>query len=144
LWGWDKDHFQPGNEPGIYVVDGFTIGTCICYEVRFPEFFRELFINQVDLALISFADVGKPEQSSKFKVIQSHIVSRAAENVFYVLTANSISQHQLASTGLVDPDGNIIDTAPLKEEFLLTAEIEITRPDFGRQGRISNSKALLK
>jgi predicted amidohydrolase len=142
LWGWDKDNFQPGNETGIYNIDGIKVGVRICYEIRFPEYFRELFVKQVDLALVSFADVGQEEQKGRINTIQSHLVSRATENVMYVLSANSTSQHQGAPTCLIDPDGNLIRVAPLNEEYLLTAEIERTEPGFGRQGRIEYSRAL--
>jgi len=142
LWGWDKENFQPGNETGIYNIDGIKVGVRICFEVRFPEYFRELFIEQVDLALVSFADVGRHEQKGKINTIQSHLVSRATENVMYVLSANSTSQQQLAPTCVIDPDGNVMDSAPLNEEHLLATEIEITEPGFGREGRIAYSRAL--
>lgn len=142
LWGWDQENFQPGNETGIYKIDGIKVGVRICFEIRFPEYFRELFIAQVHLALVSFADVGQDEQKGRINTIQSHLVSRATENVMYVLSANSISQHQWAPTCAIDPDGNVICAAPLNEEYLLTTEIEITEPGFGRQGRIAYSRAL--
>jgi len=142
LWGWDIDNFQPGNDTGTYNIDGIKIGVRICFEVRFPEYFRELFIEQVDLALVSFADVGQDEQKGKFNTIQSHLVSRAAENVMYVLSANSISQQQLAPTCAINPDGKVTSAAPSNVEYLLTTEIEITEPDFSRQGRIETSRAL--
>ena len=143
LWGWDKDNFQSGNEPGVYDIVGIKVGVRICFEVRFPEYFRELFIERVDLALVSFAHVGQDEQKGRINTIQSHLVSRAVENFMYVLSANSASKQQLTPTCVIDPDGNVMDVAPLNEEYLLTAEIEITKPGFGRQGRIEHSKALI-
>jgi omega-amidase len=142
LWGWDKDNFTQGNEIGVYIIDGINVGIRICFEVRFPEYFRELFRNKVDLCLISFTDIGKPEQKGKLNIIQSHLISRATENVMYVLSANSISQYQLAPTCLINPDGIILEMAPLNQESLITREIEILPPDFGQEGRISNSKIL--
>jgi predicted amidohydrolase len=142
LWGWDQDNFQSGHEPGIYNIDGIKVGVRLCFEIRFPEYFRELFIEQVELALVSFADVGQKEQPGRINTIQSHLVSRATENVMYVLSANSTSQYQWAPTCVIDPDGNVMKVAPLNEEYLLTTEIEISEPGFGRQGRIEYSKAL--
>lgn len=142
LWGWDKQNFLPGNETGIYNIDGLKIGVRICFEVRFPEYFRELFLEHVDLALVSFADVGREEEKGRVSTIQSHLVGRAAENVMYVMSANSSSQHQLAPTCVIDPDGKVIAAAPLDEEYLLTTEIEITEPGFSRQGRMEYAKAL--
>jgi len=142
LWGWDKENFQAGHETGIYNIDGIKVGVQICFEIRFPEYFRELFMEQVDLATVSFADVDKKEQKGRFNIIQSHLVSRAAENAMYVMSANSISQQQGAPTCVIDPDGKVIDSAPLNQEYLLATEIEITEPGCGRQGRIEYSRSL--
>lgn len=43
LWGWDKDNFTIGNKEGIFAIDGIKIGVRICFEVRYPEYFRELY-----------------------------------------------------------------------------------------------------
>jgi hypothetical protein len=43
---------------------------------------------------------------------------------------------------LIDPDGLVLAAARLNEECLLTAEIEITEPGFGRQGRFEYSRVL--
>jgi omega-amidase len=142
LWGWDKQNFQPGNEPGIYRIDGIKIGMRICFEVRFPEYFRELFAEQVELALVSFADVGKQGQTGRIDILRSHLVSRAVENVMYVLSANSTSQGQMAPTCIIDPDGSVLAAAPWNEEYLLATEVEITRPGFGQQGMLEYSRAL--
>jgi omega-amidase len=142
LWGWDQQNFKPGCETGIYSIDGVKVGVRICFEVRFPEYFRELFLEQVDLALVAFADVSKEEQLGRLNTLRSHLISRAAENVMYVMSANSISQSQMAPTCIIDPDGNVLAAAPLNEEYLLSAEIEITEPGVGRQGRLEYSRSL--
>lgn len=41
LWGWDKDNFTPGEGGGIIEYGDIKIGIRICFEVRFPEYFRE-------------------------------------------------------------------------------------------------------
>ena len=43
LWGWDEDHFVRGDRPGVFEVDHIKIGFRICFDVRFPELFRELY-----------------------------------------------------------------------------------------------------
>lgn len=60
----------------------------------------------------------------------------------YVLSANSLSNYQLATTYLIDPDGYIIKKAPLNFEALICHEIEFGPPNFGRKGRIVNSREL--
>ena len=46
LWGWDRDNFCVGSENGIFEIDGCKVGVRICFEVRFPEFFRELYMDR--------------------------------------------------------------------------------------------------
>lgn len=143
LWGWDLDNFLPGNEAGVVVIDGIKVGIRICFEVRFPEYFRELYRQGTELCLVSLTDIGKEEHKEKLSVIRSHLVSRAVENTMYILSANSISQYQLAPTALINPDGIVIKEAPLNQEALITAEIEISPPHFGRKGRRFYSDQLL-
>jgi predicted amidohydrolase/GNAT superfamily N-acetyltransferase len=143
LWGWDVENFKRGEQKGIYKIDGFRIGVRICYEVRFPEYFRELFLEGVDLCLVAFADFGAPEQQAKRAIIQSHLISRAAENAFYVLSANSLSSYPLAPTCFISPDGVYLKEAPLLEESLIWDEITAETPNFGRLGRIENTRMLL-
>ena len=143
LYGWDEDSFVPGLEPGgVHAIDGIRVGLRLCYEIRFPEYFRELFRRRVDLAVVSFADGGSSK--TKYGVIQSHIVTRATENAMYVLTANSTSSAQVAPTCLVDPDGGIVCSAPRDKEALITGVVEVGQPPFGRKGRILHSAKLLE
>jgi hypothetical protein len=46
------------------------------------------------------------------------------------------------SIRLIGPDGDVLAVAPLNEEYLLAAEIEITQPGVGRKDRIAYSQAL--
>ena len=48
LWGWDRDNFTAGEKDGIFEYKGFKIGIRICFEVRFPEYFRELYQAKTD------------------------------------------------------------------------------------------------
>jgi predicted amidohydrolase len=141
LYGWDENHFTPGEGPGaIHVVDGMRLGLRVCYEARFPEYFRELFRQQADLVGVSFADVRGT--SNKYDVMRSHLVSRAAENGMYVLSANSCSSEQGAPTALIDPDGLVMEEAPRNQEALITGVIEKGDVPFGRRGRILHSNSL--
>lgn len=116
----------------------------ICCEIRFPEYFRELFIGRVDIALVSFCDVSEKEYENRYNIILAHLITRAVENSMFLLTANSISKNQTAPTCLINPDGVMLLTAPRDKEYLLTFDFEKEEPNFGRQGRIRKSKELLK
>lgn len=144
LWGWDLDNFTAGNSSGILTVDGVRIGIRICFEIRFPEYFRELFRAGVEVALVSLCDVADAEDGGRYEIIRSHMITRAVENAFYLMSANSISKVQTAPTCLVTPDGDVAEVAPPASEHLLCFDYEREEPAFGRQGRIALSRDLVR
>ena len=139
LWGWDRDNFTVGNENGIIEIDGWQIGIRICFEVRFPEFFRELYKENTDLNVILFYDVADFDDEGRYDLIKSHIRTRAVENVTYTLSVDSISPYQTAPTALYDRSGSALIELDRNVEKLLVFDIEKTEPDFGEQGRIEIS-----
>lgn len=101
LWGWDVDNFARGASDGIFAIDGFTAGLRICFELRFPEYFREAFRANADFCIVSFCDVAQEDSPDRYDLIAAHLRTRAAENAFTVLSVNSISQWQGAPTAVL-------------------------------------------
>lgn len=116
------------------------VGIRICFEVRFPEFFRELYQAHTDLNIILFYDVSDDNDVERYELIKSHIQTRAVENITYTLSVNSIYPYQTAPTALYDRSGYPLIELIRNEEKLLVYNLEIKQPDFGEQGRkqISN------
>jgi len=136
LWGWDRENFTQGHEKGIYTIDHVKLGLRICYEVRFPEYFRELFREKVEVACVSFCDVGNEPNPKRYELMKSHLVTRAVENAMYLISVNSIWGYQTAPTCLITPDGDVLESAPPNEEYLLTFSYDGLESNFGRDGRI--------
>lgn len=44
---------EPGDTPLVFEVDGITVGVATCYDVRFPELFRELADRGADVVLVT-------------------------------------------------------------------------------------------
>ncbi|MDD4311464.1 MAG: carbon-nitrogen hydrolase family protein, partial [Eubacteriales bacterium] len=90
LWGWDTDNFSPGNiDDGVVEINGLRIGVRICFEVRFPEYFRELYRKNVDCAVVLFHDISEEDSMERYDLIKSHLKTRAVENVIPILSVNS-------------------------------------------------------
>lgn len=143
LWGWDTDNFKKGSNNGIYLIDGVKIGVRICYEVRFPEYFRELFKSHVELVFVCFCDVSDTENEDRYNIIKSHLITRAVENVMTIISLNSISKYQTAPTGVFDPDGKVILEAARNKKSLLIYDYLKPETNFGALGRLKNSQELV-
>lgn len=135
LWGWDKDNFSIGNNNGVFEIEGLKIGVRICFEVRFPEFFRELYREHTDLNVILFYDASDYNDIERYDLIKSHIRTRAVENVTHTLSVNTIRPYQTAPTMLYDKSGVPLIELNRNEASLLVYDLEHTQLDFGEQGR---------
>ena len=144
LWGWDRENFVPGNRDGIIQVGPVKAGIRICYEVRFPEYFRELFAAETDLDIILFHDVSGHADPDRYSLIRGHVQTRAVENACPVLTVNAARPYQTAPTVLFDASGRTLCEAESGKDILMVCDFEKKAPDFGELGRKTISGRLLK
>jgi omega-amidase len=142
LWGWDRVNFKVGKNDGIYPVDDLRIGVRVCFEVRVPEYSRELFRAETDLNIISFGDVADEDDSERYDLIKSHLRTRAAENVCPILSVDDVSPFQTAPTAYIDENGRIAAELPRNGENLLVYDFRFSDPSFSAKGRKTISKHL--
>jgi len=146
LWGWDTDmlsNFSRGRSQGIFSIDGCKVGFRICFEVRFPEYFRELYKEDVQLCFVSFCDVNEKGDPDRLALLKAHLQTRAVENIMTVVSVNSTSKFQTAPTAVINHNGVVVAEAPANEEHLLVYEYAAPKSDFGIEGRRVNNAVLL-
>lgn len=136
LWGWDKDHFTEGKLPGIIDIDGIKVGVRICFEIRFPEYFRELYKQNVDLGIVCFCDISSSDNQERYDLINAHLQTRAVENVIPILAVNNSGPFQAAPTAFYNKNGKILARCEKNRQELLTYEFVPEENDFGQHGRI--------
>ena len=144
LWGWDKDNFSIGHQQGVFDINGWKIGIRICFEVRFPEFFRELYQKETDLNVILFYDVSDKDDLDRYELIKAHVRTRAVENVTYTLTVDTCSSYQTAPTILYDRSGYQQRELERNNEGLLVYDLTKEEMNFGEKGRKEVSDWLMK
>ena len=141
LYGWDSVNFMPGSGNGVFEIDGVRIGVRICFEVRFPEFFRELYRERTDLNIVLFYDTSAENDLHRYELLKSHLLTRAVENVTPVLSVNSIGQagvpatYQTAPTCMIDASGNVLAESERNVEGMLVYDFSKRKLNFGEIGR---------
>ena len=143
LWGWDRDNFVEGSDPGIFEYKGFKIGVRICFEIRFPEYFRELYKEQTDLNLVLFYDASDAEDPGRYNMLKGHLQTRAVENVCTFLTSNTIAPYQTAPTAVFGRSGQVIAECTCGEEGFVSYDLRKCEYDFGERGRKEISDRLI-
>ena len=143
LWGWDCDHFSRGTQPGVFEICGVKVGFRICFDVRFPEPFRQLYKAGADLCIVCFSDTAKTPDYGRYRLISAHLQTRAVENVLPIAAVNSLSGCQTAPVCVISADGTVLYETPKNAETLLTWDFSPAGESFGSQGRRVNSDYFL-
>lgn len=144
LWGWDKENFQQGNELGVVKIDKYKVGIRICYEIRFPEYFRELYKCNTDLNIILFNDVSSTEDLERYEIIKAHLRTRAVENVTTTISVNSINPYQTAPTAIFKPCGKIDIELERNSVSLLIYDYDVTSLSYSDEGKKRLSDVLIE
>ena len=143
LYGYDSDNFARGNNDGIFEINGLKVGVRICFEARFPEYFRELYKAKTDLNVVIFYAVSDTDETDKYNVLRSHLISRAAENVTPVFAVDAITPFQSAPTCFINASGKVLNELDRNKEELLFYDFEKSELNFGEIGRKRESDHLL-
>ncbi len=80
----EDDYFVRGGGISAYAFDGFSCGTEICYDIRFPELTRTLSVKGLDFLFVvsQWPDVRIPQ-------LHALLRARAIENQLFVVCCNS-------------------------------------------------------
>ena len=143
LYGWDSENFARGNNDGIFEINGLKVGVRICFEARFPEYFRELYKENTDLNVVIFYAVSDTDETDKYNVLRSHLISRAAENVTPIFAVDAITPFQSAPTCFINASGKVLAELDRNKEEILFYDFEKSELNFGEIGRKRESDHLL-
>lgn len=135
LWGWDINHFTRGTSKGIFQIDGIKIGFRICFEIRFPEFFRECYLEEADICFVLFSDTAKEALPERYAMLKGHLQTRAVENVMHIISVNSASDIPTAPTAILNGNGSVLAELPMGRQGLLWFDYEKPSLNFGAEGR---------
>ena len=126
LFGFDTGErrvFSQGRSVETESIGEFKLGLAICYDLRFPELFREL--TKAGSNLLSIPASWPLQRISHWKAL---LVARAIENQSYVIGCNAVGTQNSIQLGgdsmVVDPYGNIICALGMEEEIKF-CEIQI-------------------
>ena len=111
--------------PPIFTLQGIQLGLAICYDLRFPELFRNLALRGADAVIVPSAWYAGPMKEEHWLTL---LQARAIENTMYVCGANLCGEKFAGRTTIYDPFGVMLAGAG-EGEALVTAQLERARLD---------------
>lgn len=119
----ERTCFAPGDIFASAAAGGFRFGLSICYDLRFPEVYRILAIEQEANVLI----VSSAWPFPRIEHLRTLVVARAIENQSYVILANRVGVDDgvkcCGISAIIDPSGVTLVSASTDREELIEAEI---------------------
>ena len=118
----EADDFEPGNSLVTVTLDGVKCGIAVCYDIRFPEFTRQLVLADIS---VLFLPAAWPQ--ARLFHWQTLIRARAIENQIFVVACNEagLGPHDTMLAGhsaIIDPWGEILAEAG-EEECILQGNL---------------------
>ena len=122
--------FAPGSGVPVYDLSSktgsFKAGVVICEDYWQPLSAR---IAATRGAQVVFAIASSPKTLQKPKMTHSLLVARAIENALYVVFVNQVGSQDMVNfwggSEVIDFEGNSIASAPLREESLVVADLDL-------------------
>lgn len=133
----EKNIFEKGNLAlPVFILDGVRIGMLVCFDWMFPEVWRKLALQGVDIIL--------HPSNLVLPYAQLVIPSYALVNRVFIVTANRFgTEKELSFTGqsvIVNPKGEVLAKAGKLEEILF-ADID---PELARNKMITPMNDIFK
>ncbi|BCB03130.1 carbon-nitrogen family hydrolase [Bacillus sp. KH172YL63] len=128
----DEHHYLlPGSEMGMFSLQGESMAGLICYDIRFPEWFRKHVLSG---AKVVFVVAEWP--AARIDHWKTLLKARAIENQCFVVACNRVGRDPNNEFGgcslVIGPWGDIISEGSSSEE-LVTAEINLEEVDSVRR-----------
>lgn len=122
--------YQAGDQTPVFTVGSLTFGIMICYDSNFPELATEMatkgatavFVPSNNGLPLSKADVVADSRHADIRIATANRVTVIRADVAG-RTANLVSY---GSSGIVDPDGRVVQTAIRLAEDVVVADLTVT------------------
>jgi predicted amidohydrolase len=137
----EKRYFLPGDKgfPVWPTMDG-NIGMCICNDRRWPETFRVMGLQGVELVVLGYntpsANSLKADETADTRKHHSRLCMQAGayQNATWVVgvakAGDEDGHHLFGDTCIIDPNGYVVAQAATEEDELITYECDLDATRF--------------
>lgn len=113
----EDEKFEKGDRLSFCEIDGITVCTFICYDLRFPEIFQ-IASQKADLIVVAANWDGNRDEHWRLL-----LCARALENQCYVIGVNRVGSDEdnycIGNSMVIDPYGRIMDVLEAKEGIMM-------------------------
>jgi N-carbamoyl-D-amino-acid hydrolase len=140
----EKRYFDPGDLGfPVWRTMGGVVGMCICNDRRWPETYRVMGLQGVELIVLGYNTPSSNSQKSEEGQQKRHFHNRltvqagAYQNSTWVVAVAKSGledgHHMIAGSLIVNPDGEIVAEAKTEDDELIVADVDLDATIFGKE-----------
>jgi predicted amidohydrolase len=104
----DLRRLSPGDRFVNFKINGVKCSLLICFDLRFPELYRQLYKQKVNCVFQSFYNARQKGPSVHTHIMRQTMQCRAATNHLWVSMTNSSGYYSPYPSCFIRPDGKIV------------------------------------
>jgi predicted amidohydrolase len=134
----DLRRMTPGNRFVNFRIKGVKCSLLICFDLRFPEIYRELYKEGVNCILQSFYNAKQTGPSIHTHIMRQTMQSHAACNYFWISMSNSSGYYSLYPSCFIQPDGRIVRQLRTNRAGMMVNTIDLRKKFYDPMKKFRN------
>lgn len=123
-------HYTPGDHFVVFEVNGVKCALLICFDLRFPELYRQLKKQGVQCILQSFYNARQKGPSVHSDIMIPSMQCRAATNYFWVSMTNSAGWFSPYSGCFIRPDGRVVQSLDDHKDGVIINTVDLNEEHY--------------
>jgi len=123
----DLRRLTPGNRFVYFTINRVKCSLLICFDLRFPEIYRQLYKQKVNCIFQSFYNARQKGPSVHTHIMRQTMQCRAATNHFWVSMANSSGYYSPYTSCFIQPDGKIVRQLRANRAGMMVNTIDLSK-----------------
>ena len=148
----DLRRLTPGDRFVNFEINGVKCSLLICFDLRFPELYRQLYKQQVNCVFQSFYNARQKGPSVHTHIMRQTMQCRAATNHLWVSMTNSSGYYSPYPSCFIQPDGKIVRQLRQNRPGLMVNTVDLNRKfydpmadfrDMAISGKLNNARQIV-
>ena len=149
----DLRRLTPGNRFAYFTINGLKCSLLICFDLRFPEIYRQLYKQKVNCIFQSFYNARQKGPSVHTHIMRQTMQCRAATNHFWISMANASGYYSPYPSCFIQPDGKIARQLRANRAGLMVNTVDLNKKfydpmagfrDMAIAGKLSNAPKTIR
>jgi predicted amidohydrolase len=149
----DLRRLTPGDHFVYFTINNVKCSLLICFDLRFPEIYRELYKQKVNCIFQSFYNARQKGPSVHTHIMRQTMQAHAATNHFWVSMSNSSGYYSPYPSCFIQPDGVIVRQLKMNRSGFMVNSVDLSKKfydpmadfrDMAIAGALSNGPKRIK